>query len=363
MISTDSASATIARARRLSALGTLEQALDGRDARPLHEVVADNLRAVWKNGGKKRDDKPGLQPPAFRIRDGFVATEAEDAHGPALPRLIQSKGLQLRLYLLMLFEAQCRHEAGERVRNVRTVSTGTGPYRSWGELVLSAPDHKKKPPQPVAWQIVRRRRERQIKEAMQALETTPRLLDIAMTTTGRSRRNFDKPTLLAEDSNPDAQARYTLAEEHCFSVPREFVTNLWIFTLSDTEIACYLALRWAQQQAPPADRADFWVVSAERETKLRLTRTTWDSIEHLQAYGLIRRTDSPSRDPITGTIESFRDRWQAGEVAPARYAFTLDGVQRPALDVVRQALLNPVSPVRPDPLDDLFGLAGTPAAT
>lgn len=112
MISTDSASATIAQDRRLSALGTLEQALDGRDARPLHEVVADNLREVWKNGGKKRDDKPGLKPSAFWIRDGFVATAAEDAHGPALPRLIQSKGLQLRLYLLMLFEAQCRHEAG-----------------------------------------------------------------------------------------------------------------------------------------------------------------------------------------------------------------------------------------------------------
>lgn len=247
------------------------------------------------------------------------------------------------------------------MRNVRTVSADTGPYRSRGELVLSAPDHKKKPAQPVAWQIVRRRRERQIKEAMLALETTPRLLDIAMTTTGRARRNFDKPTLLAEDSNADTQVPYTVAEEHCFSVPREFVTNLWIFALTDTEIACYLALRWAQQQAPPADRAGFWVVSAERETKLRLTRTTWDSIEHLQAYGLIRRTDSPSRDPITGTIESFRDKWQAGEVAPARYAFTLDGVQRPALDVVRQALLNPVTPVRPDPLDDLFGPASTPA--
>lgn len=46
MISTDSDAATIAGARRLRALGTLEQALDGRDARPLHEVVADNLRAV-----------------------------------------------------------------------------------------------------------------------------------------------------------------------------------------------------------------------------------------------------------------------------------------------------------------------------
>lgn len=291
-----------------------------------------------------------------------MATPAEDAHGPALPRLIRSKGLQLRLYLLMVFEAQCRYEAGERVRNVRTVSTGTGPYRSWGELVLSAPDQKKTP-QPAAWQIVHRRRERQIKEAMQALETAPRLLDIAMTTTGRSRRNFDKPTLLVEDINPDAQARYTVAEEHCFSVPREFVTNLWIFTLSDTEIASYLALRWAQQQVPPADRASFWVVSAERETRLRLTRTTSDSIEHLQAYGLIERTDFPGRDPVTGTIESFRDRWQAGEVVPARYAFTPDGVQRPALDVVRRCLLNPVAPVRHDPLDDLFGPAGTGTVT
>lgn len=353
-ISTDSASATIARRRRLSALDALEQAVDGRDARPLHEVVTDNLRGVWKNGGRKHDDKPGLQPATIRIRDAFVATPATDAHGPALPRLVQSKGLQLRLYLLMLFDAQCRHAVDDRVRNARTVSTSNGPYRSWGELVLSAPDHQQKQQQPVAWQIVRRRRERQIREAMLALETAPRLLDIALTSTGRKRRDYDKPTLLAEDSTPDAQARYAIPTDQMFGVPREFFTNLWVFALTDTEIACYLALRWAHQQAPKVDRANFFIVSQERETILRLTRTTWDSIERLQAYGLIERTDFSGRDPVTGQIESFRDKWQAGEVTSPKYAFLRDGVKRPAIEAMRQALLNPVSPVRPDPLDALF---------
>jgi hypothetical protein len=351
-ISTDSASAIVTRRRRLRALGVLEQAVDGRDARPLHEVITDNLRHVWKNGGRKGDDKPGLQPANIWIRNGFVWTTAEDAHDTPLRRLIQSKGLQLRLYLLMVFDAQCRHEAGDRVRNVRPVSTSTGAYKSWGELVLSAPDHKDEPP--VAWQILRRRRERQIKEAMLALETERRLLDIGTTTTGRRRRDFDKPTLLAEDSNPDAQARYTVAEEQRFFVPREFFTNLWIFALTDTELACYLALRWGRAQAPPADRDSFSIVSSERETHLRLTRTTWDSIERLQAFGLIQRTDYGGRDPYTGTIESYRDKWQAGEVTSARYAFTDDGVQRRALPAVRDALLNPVAPVRPDPLSMLF---------
>ncbi|GAA1566096.1 hypothetical protein GCM10009827_104720 [Dactylosporangium maewongense] len=270
-ISTNSPSAMIARDRRLHALNALEQAVGGRDAWPLHEVVTDNLRHLWKNGGRKGDDNAGLQPSAIWIRNGFVWTTAEDAHKPALPRLIQSKGLQLRLYLLMIFDAQCRHEAKHRVRNVRPVSTSNGSFKSWGELVLSAPDHKDE--RPAAWQIVRRRRERQIREAMLALETKHRLLDIGMTTTGRQRRDFDKPTLLAEDSSPDAQARYTVAEEQRFSVPSEFFTNLWIFALTDTELSCYLALQWARSAVPTAHSGSFYVVSRQREAHLRLRAT------------------------------------------------------------------------------------------
>lgn len=134
-ISTGSASASLTRDRRLQALRALERAVDGRDARPLQEVVGDNLRQLWKNGGKRGDDKPGLRPVRIWIRDEFVSTLAEDAHGSALPRLIQSKGLQLRLYLLMLFDAQCRHETGSTVRNVRPVSPSndppTGPGANW----------------------------------------------------------------------------------------------------------------------------------------------------------------------------------------------------------------------------------------
>jgi hypothetical protein len=111
--------------------------------------------------------------------------------------------LQLRLYLL---NASSTRNAGMRP------ATGSALYEPFppatvpvlGELVLSAPEHQQKQ-QPVAWQIIRRRRERQIEEAMLALETTPRPLDIALTSNGRKRRDYDKPTLLAEDSTPDTQ--------------------------------------------------------------------------------------------------------------------------------------------------------------
>ncbi|MEU5961969.1 hypothetical protein ABZ777_12270 [Micromonospora parva] len=82
-------------------------------------------------------------------------------------------------------------------------------------------------------------------------------------------------------------------------------------------MACYLALRWGQAHVPPADRNSFFIVSREREANLRLTRTAWNSIGRLQAFGLIQRTDYTGRDPYSGTIESFRDKWQAGEVTPA----------------------------------------------
>lgn len=181
------------------------------------------------------------------------------------------------------------------------------------------------------------------------LETQHHLLDIGMTKVGRQRRDFDKPRLLAEDSSPDRQARYTVPEDgQGFSVPPAFFTNLWLFALTDTELACFLALRWRQAKVPPADRDDFFIVSRAREANLRLTRTTWNSVERLQAFGLIRRTDYSGRDPASGRIESFRDKWQAGEVTPARYAFVPGAVHRPALPTVRNALVGPVASVRPD---------------
>jgi hypothetical protein len=38
----------------------------------------------------------------------------DDAAGPVLPRLVNGKGLQLRLHLLLLFDAQCRYAPARR---------------------------------------------------------------------------------------------------------------------------------------------------------------------------------------------------------------------------------------------------------
>lgn len=107
-------------------------------------------------------------------------------------------------------------------------------------------------------------------------------------------------------------------------------------------------------------RTNFFIVSQERETKLRLTRTTWESVERLQAYGLIRRTDFSGRDSFTGRIASFRDKWHAGEVTTPRYALYRNGAGRPALRAMRHALLNPIVPAQPDPLGS--GLAAAAVA-
>lgn len=336
-----SASAQLSRRRRLSAVDGLLSAVDDKEARDLHQVVADNLGKLWETGGRRNETRRGLRPKAILIRNGFVAAAATDVHGPVLARLVQSKGLQLRLYLLMLFDAQCRHNPGARVHNVRTVSPSSGGlYASWRQLVLSAGTRPHECAGPYPPVTARRLRERQIKEAMVALEERHRLLQIGVTAAGRQRRDFDHITVLSEISTRDEQARYSITEEDCFSVPTEFFTGLWIFALTDAELACYLALRWAAAQARPRSNRDFFITSRRRVAELRLTRSTWNCIEPLRAYGLITRTDDEGRDPRNGRIASFRDRWQAGEVSSPRYTFTREGVHRPALPTMRAALLD-----------------------
>jgi hypothetical protein len=99
----------------------LLKAADAPD-RPLPAVVKANLQHLWETGGRRGATTPGRQPDWIYIQPEFLVQLADDTLGPVLPRLVHSRGLQLRLEMLMIFDAQCRHELGQTVRNVRTIA-------------------------------------------------------------------------------------------------------------------------------------------------------------------------------------------------------------------------------------------------
>jgi hypothetical protein len=85
---------------RLSLVQALLDANKGA-RRSLADTVKANLEHLWEHGGRMGDMTPGLQPDWITIRQEFVVLPTDDPHGPVLPKLIQSRGLQLKLQLLL----------------------------------------------------------------------------------------------------------------------------------------------------------------------------------------------------------------------------------------------------------------------
>jgi hypothetical protein len=324
-------------ARRIAFVEGLRAAKEGAQARPLAEVVKGHLEHLWETGGRAGATKPGRRPERIFIRPQFIVGPPDAEPGPVLPRLVQGKGLQLRLELLMLFEAQCRHEPGAAVRTVRRVTPhGDEKYTSWRELVLAANTVTAgtgRGPGDL--------RARAINEAMRALEAQ-HLLEIP-TMKGGVRRQYDQMRLWAESSTAEASARYTVPEAGVF-LPRQFFTNLWLFALTDTELATYLTLAFLRHRFPTRHATEgVHLTDAARRASFKLTRTAWRSTDLLHRFRLIDRQHDGVRSFRTGKIGNIAERWRNNEVTPVKFKLDDAVLDRPALDVIHQVLTAPTA--------------------
>ena len=331
---------------RVAFTEALDLASDGAKARPLAEAVQDHLMAVWEHGGHIDVTEPGRRPERICIRPRFVVRPPNDRLGPALPRLIKSKGVQLRLELLMLFEAQCRHAPGSAVRNVRPVTPHADQeYASWRELLL-APTA----PTPGTGRGAGDLRTRQITEAMRAMEEQ-NLVAIPRDPGGR--RRYNKLRLLSEASTPEERTRYRVPTRGVF-IPRQFFTNLWVFALTDTELATFLAISFLRYRFPDRHRTDgVFLRASDRKEVFRLTRTTWRSTNLLHRFRLIDRVPDSNRNFQTGNVGDIAKQWANHEVAPVRFRLSDEALQRPALKTIHQVLTAPSQ-------EDQERLAGKP---
>jgi hypothetical protein len=329
---------------RLSLVQALLDANKGA-RRSLADTVKANLEHLWEHGGRMGDMTPGLQPDWITIRQEFVVLPTDDPHGPVLPKLIQSRGLQLKLQLLLLFDAQSRHEPGRSVRNVRRVTAhADDEYQPWRQLVLAETDAT-----PATDRTPGDLRARQITEAMRRLEQHD-LLHIPRQPGGKRRIYGFGPDgkttwhLRSEASNADVHPDYLVPSptRRTFRVPREFFTNLWIFALTDTEIAAYLTLSFLRWRFPVRHETQgVYLVGRDRRDSFRLTRATWRATELLHRFRLIDRAPTPGRNFRSGNVGDFERRWANRQVMPSLFTLNPEAVRQPALETIRQILTTP----------------------
>jgi hypothetical protein len=247
------------------------------------------------------------------------------------------------LELLLMFDAHCRHRPEETVRNARRLKPRADEkYTSWQQLVLTPTA-----PTPGTNRGPADLRARRISEAFKELEKQ-HLVSIERRGT---RRRYDAIRLLSEASTPEEHPRYTVPAADRFKavpVPREFFTNLWVFALTDTELAVYLTMRWLRQKYPREHAGNGVFLDAERRANtFGLTDAAWRSTATLHRFGLIDRIPDPKRDFRTGNLKGdakkAKKMFENREVPPVRYTVDNGALEIPALDKVHQVLTAPTA--------------------
>jgi hypothetical protein len=347
----------IASERVLTArIARTERLLGGQeDGQPAWATVRSRLIHLWEHGGEDGAADGAPRPDHIYVRKSFIYAAADHPRGPVAPRLIQSRGLQLRLALLMLFDAQCRHVAGEPVTNQRSVvRQPTDRYASWAQLTLADTW-----PTADTGRTAADLRARQIREALRALEQEHL---VAFGRNNGGGRDFESVRLLSEASTDEERPAYTVpVPGAAVPIDRHFFTELWLFGLSDAEIATFLMLSFVRNRfrAAHADKGVF-LTAAVREQLFRITRPAWRSTDYLHRFGVIDKVATPGRNFRTGNLVGDPDqRLQARNLAPIRIQIKDSAFRRPALRTIHQVLS---APTDADLLRRQIGQVGIDAA-
>ena len=324
------------RLRRLRQLGLNHQM----------DRVNEAVRQIW-------EQPSGPRPAAIRIRPDFLLareTGAERSHAP-MSHLLNSRGVALRLFLLALFEAQCRPTSAEPSQNTRPLSGHMG----WGELIAidaawSQPDRTYLHPSKQN-RTLDSSRDRQVKGALRTLEEHRDQALVAVPTKANGRhRDYARFRLMRESGQGGVltPAYYTVpgAGEPTVGIPCQFFLRGWVQVLYPSEIATWLALRVLQAAHPAKhNESGVFLYGQAREHYFHLLRDTYeDSCRNLVDFGLIRHAQpaTPASAAVPGAVDLFSlfllslpETDEDGRVRykPNRYQLTDDGLDGDALAV------------------------------
>lgn len=289
-----------------------DETASARRFRRLQELGRDNqikqvneaLRQVW-------EQPDGPRPAQVWLRRHFLLASGTGPERRAAPmsRLITSRGIALRFYLLAIFEAQCRPGTGNPWTNTRPLSGRTG----WSDLI--AIDAAYSRPVKTYLRGTKQNRDldssldRQIKGALRTLEQPEEqaLVVVPRKANGRH-RDYGSFLLMDESGRGKVPTPnyYTVPTpgRGVIDIPYQFFLHGWIQVLYPSEIATWLTLRFLRSLFPHShDESGVFLYGQTREENFHLHRDTYeDGCRNLLEFGLIRYAQ-PMRPTAEGASE------------------------------------------------------------
>ncbi len=274
--------------------------------------ASEALDGIWKAGKK---------PDSIILRSTLLRADGERSR---LTKLVLPRGTALRLYLLAVFDAQCRLNVGAPWQNVLPLKGA----KSWSTLVAldGAYDTasgtydtalKNMPPElrggaraEERWRT-RKLKDLRLQQVKGALRTLEELGQedalVTMPRGARGQRLYEDFSLMQESGRgdkptPDFYTVPTLSwtAEQTITLPKDFFLKGWIQVLNPSEVATWLILRMMSQRAPIKHHTSgVFLTTRPRMQFFGLRDDAWeDGCQRLLDFGLIRHAEPPETEEV-----------------------------------------------------------------
>ncbi|MFD3819807.1 hypothetical protein ACFWRZ_32500 [Streptomyces rubiginosohelvolus] len=305
------------------------------DARETNERRLRRLQQMRKTGAVAKASEAlgeiweaGNKPDPVVLRSALLHADGERSR---LTKLVLPRGLALRFYLLAVFEAQCRLEAGDVWRSIRPLKGAN----SWSTLVAidgaydtAAGEYdaalKRMPPElrgsaraEERWRA-RKLEDLKLRQVKGALKTLEDLGNedalVSMPRSARGHRLYEDFALMEEGGRGDMPTpnHYTVSTLSwtgavTVTLPADFFLRGWIQVLNPSEVATWLILRRMSQWAPGKHRmSGVFLTARPRMQDFGLRDDAWeDGCRRLLEFGLIRYAEPP--EELEAAVESIGD--------------------------------------------------------
>lgn len=204
---------------------------------------------------------------------------------PPIIKIAAPRGVNLQVYLLLLFEAQCRKRVGISGPTEIPLFPEDPEEVSWDKIIVSqAADNSHGKSRTTA----RQNKLRQIKSAVRRLQEEG-LVKIIPGNSGSSRI-----IPLHESGVPGGGESYEysipVTTYSTVSIPSSFFTKGWIYCLTPSEIHLYLALLHLQRRNPSGhEESGVYCAGTGRTRDYGISRDVYESHLLLARFGLISK--------------------------------------------------------------------------
>jgi hypothetical protein len=308
------------------------------------EQVRATLTKIWSQG---------RQPATVPVRSEFIALttplagdhsdtdgkeikQAKRAAGPPLCRLVDARGVALRLELLALFVAACARSEPAKLMNLPIAAPADG-SPAWPHLVAEPTTHDPGTARATTEKI---NREQQVRKGFDKLHSidSPRLGLVDLPRAGVHKGRYAELVLLRESGTTALATAPTYerpkASEPVLHVPVGFWLNGWIHALEDSEIAAWLMFSHHYASASGHETSGMMVTGQTRWARYVQARTVWDKHNQLTAFGLMEVIGADGRR-ADGTVEDFHP-----SSPPKRHRMWMrpEGLNNPGVATVLETL-------------------------